>query len=221
MSPRLFVALLAAGVLSLAGIAVGAAGRDGRGPAVLQEGRAPGVVSSTAGDRFEGALMPAGVRAPRFRLRDERGRPVAMRALRGRTVIVTFLYSNCRETCPAEAQQIKVALDRLGRDVPALAVSVDPEDDTPRSARRFNARQGMQGRLRWVLGSRRELRAVWRGFAIQPQLPRSEHQARIVLVDRRGFQRTGFPASQTTPERIAHDVRALDAERPSPAGGAG
>ena len=35
---------------------------------------------------------------------------------------------------------------------------------------------------------------------------------RIVLIDRRGMQRIGFPASQTTPERLAHDIRALEAE---------
>ena len=217
MPPRLVIALFAAGLLSLAAIAVGVAGRSGDAAPVLQEGRAPGVVSARAGDRFEGALMPDGVRAPDFRLRDERGRPLGMRALRGRTVIVTFLYTRCRETCPAQAQQIKVALDRLGRDVPALAVSVDPAGDTPASARRFNHRQGVEGRLRWVLGSRPELRPVWRGFAIQPQLRDAEHQARIVLVDRHGLQRIGFPASETTPERIAHDVRVLEAERAGPA----
>jgi protein SCO1/2 len=50
---------------------------------------------------------------------------------------------------------------------------------------------------------------VWRGYAVQPQSARTEHQARIVLVDSRGFQRIGFPIDQATPERIAHDVRLL------------
>jgi hypothetical protein len=34
--------------------------------------------------------------------------------------------------------------------------------------------------------------------------------ARIVLIDRNGLQRIGFPASQTTPERLAHDIRLLE-----------
>ena len=216
MPPRLVSALFVAGLAALAGIAVGLLGRGGADGAGSP--RAPGVVSSEADARFEGALMPEGVRAPDFRLRDEHGRPVSMRSFRGRPVIVTFLYTHCEETCPAEAQQIRVAQDRLGQRVPALAVSVDPARDTPASARHFNAEQGVEGRLRWALGSRHELRRVWRGFAIQPQGPRVEHPGRIVLIDRRGLQRIGFPASETTPERIAHDVRVLAAE-PAPAGG--
>ncbi len=211
-------ALFLAGLLALAGIAVGLSARDGT--AGSGAGRAPGVISSGADARFEGALMPEGVPAPSFTLRDERGRPVSMRAYRGRPLIVTFLYTRCEETCPSEAQQIRIAQDRLGERVPALAVSVDPAHDTPASARHFNAEQGVEGRLRWALGSRRELRRVWRGFAIQPQGRRVEHQARIVLIDRRGLQRIGFPASETTPERLAHDIRLLAAE-PAPAGSAG
>jgi protein SCO1 len=161
--------------------------------------------------RFEGGTMPAGVRAPDFTLTDERGRRVSMRELRGRPVAVTFLYTTCEDTCPTQAQQIKGALDLLDRPVPALAVAVDPPRDTPARAREFLAKYDLTGRMRWVLGSKPELEKVWRGFAIQEQLPEREHQARIVLVDGDGFQRVGFPADQATPERLAHDLRALGA----------
>jgi hypothetical protein len=36
--------------------------------------------------------------------------------------------------------------------------------------------------------------------------------ARLVLVDKRGFQRIGYPSSQVTPERLAHDLRLLERE---------
>jgi len=161
--------------------------------------------------RFEGGVIPPGVRAPDFELTDERGRPVSMRQLRGRPVAVTFLYTTCEDTCPAQAQQIKGALDLLERPVPALAIAVDPPRDTPARARAFLAKYDLAGRMRWVLGSKPELEKVWRGFAIQEQLPEREHQARIVLVDPDGFQRVGFPADQATPERLAHDLRELGA----------
>ena len=161
--------------------------------------------------RFEGGVMPDGVRAPDFTLRDERGRPVSMSAYRGRPVAVTFLYTTCEDTCPTQAQQIKGALDRLRRPAPALAISVDPARDTPAKAREFLEKYDLTGRLRWVLGSREQLEPLWRGFAIQEQLPDAEHQARIVLVDGDGFQRVGFPASQATPERLVHDLRELGA----------
>ena len=68
----------------------------------------------------------------------------------------------------------------------------------------------MLGRMSFMLGSRDQLEPVWNGYAIRPQAARTEHQARIVLVDGRGFQRVSFPIDQATPERIAHDVELLD-----------
>jgi protein SCO1/2 len=150
------------------------------------------------------------VRAPRFELTDERGDRIAMADFRGGPAIVTFLYTHCEDTCPPAAQQVKGALNELGRDVPALAIAVDPPNDTAASARAFLSKQRMLGRMRFVLGTRAELEPVWRGFAIAPQRADAEHQARIVLVDGDGLQRIGFPIEQATPERIAHDVRLLE-----------
>ena len=183
MNPRAATALVLVCVLGLGAVVLAARGREKDSP-------------PPAGSKFEGALMPRGVRAPDIGLSDQDGKTVSMRRLRGRPVIVTFLYTHCRETCPATAQTIKGALDDLGRDVPAVAVAVDPPRDTPASAKAFLARQRMLGRLRFALGSRAELRPAWNGFAIQPQTTTQEHQARITLVDKRGFQRIGFPGDQ-------------------------
>jgi protein SCO1 len=174
----------------------------------LREGSA----AAAPAPRFKGAELPAGVRSPDFRLRDQDGRLVTARALRGRgPVVVTFLYTHCRDTCPLTAQQVKGALDDLRNPVPAIAISVDPPNDTPRSARAFVRKTGIGGRMRFLLGSRAELQRVWKGFAIRPQQQHLEHQARLVILDSRGMQRVGFPISQATPERIAHDLRALGA----------
>ena len=161
--------------------------------------------------RFEGAVMPKGLRAPDFELRDEDGDPLRMRDGRGGPVIVTFLYTTCEDSCPVQAQQIKGAFDELGEDVPAIAVAVDPPRDTPERARAFLSEQRMTGRLRFALGSRQELAPVWKAFAVEPQRENLEHTGRLVLVDPRGFQRVSFPVGQLTPGRLAHDVRLLAA----------
>ena len=135
-----------------------------------------------------------------------------MASLRGSPVIVTFLYTNCENTCPLQAQTVKGALNDLDEDVPALAIAVDPARDTPESARRFLSEQRMTGRMDFVLGTRLQLQAIWTGYAIRPQSVREEHTGRFVLVDKRGRQRIGFPLDQATPERLAHDVRILLAE---------
>lgn len=159
---------------------------------------------------FAGALRPPGMVAPPLTgLRDADGKPVSMQSLRGRPVIMTFVYSTCEDTCPVQVQTIRGAIDRLGRDIPVIAVSVDPTGDTPRRAARFMLEQRMTGRMRFLLGSRAELRPVWDGYAIQPQKGALDHSAYVVLVDRRGRQRVGWPASVMTPEGLEHDLRLL------------
>jgi protein SCO1/2 len=168
--------------------------------------------SAVGGGGFEGARMPAGVRAPDFTLRNQDGERVSMRSLRGRPVIVTFLYTTCDDTCPAQAQTVRGALDDLGEDVPALAIAVDPPRDTPARAQAFLAKARALGRIDFVLGTRAQLKPLWKAFFIQPQSVNPEHQARFTLVDKNGFQRIGFPGDQATPETLAHDLRLLAQE---------
>jgi protein SCO1/2 len=166
----------------------------------------------TAGDgrRFEGAVVPPGLRAPELRgLRDENGKPLSMRAQRGKPVIVTFLYTTCEETCPTQAQQVRAALDELDGAATALAVAVDPPRDDPAKARAFLAEQRLSGRMAFATGPRRRLEPVWKAYAVQPQREDLEHTARLVIVDPRGAQRVSYPLGEVTPERLEHDVRLL------------
>ena len=158
---------------------------------------------------FAGALRPPAARAPEFRLRDQDGKPVSMAQYRGRTVVMTFVYSTCEDTCPAQVQSIRGALDKLGRDVPVLAVSVDPRNDTRERARQFLLEQHVTGRVRFVLGSEAQLAPVWKGYGIAPQRGKLDHSAYVVLVDGDGRQRIGFPHSELTPEGLASDLRRL------------
>lgn len=208
MSRKATAALFALGLVALALVIVAARGVSQSGTSDA----APTGALHAPKSAFAGALLPPGLRAPRFSLRDENGKRVTMSAYRGKPVVVTFMYSHCRDTCPVQAQQIKGALDQLGHDLPALSISVDPEGDTPRSVHHFNKEQGVTGRIRWVLGRHAQLEPLWRKFATSPQTPQTEHLARIVLIDKRGFQRVGYPVSQVTPERLAHDLELLDRE---------
>jgi protein SCO1 len=168
--------------------------------------------AAVGGGGYEGSRMPPGVRAPDFTLRNQDGEPVSMRQLRGKPVIVTFLYTTCDDTCPAQAQTVRGALDDLGEDVPALAIAVDPPRDTPARAQAFLAKARALGRIDFVLGTRAQLKPLWKAFFIQPQSVNQEHQARFTLVDKKGFQRIGFPGDQATPETLAHDLRLLAQE---------
>lgn len=172
------------------------------------------VLLTGSGDRadssgFEGSLRPPEIPPAQFALRDQDGRTVRLADLRGQPAIVTFMYSTCKDTCPTQAQQIRVALDDLGHDVPAIAISVDPANDTPLNARRFLSKQYLTGRMRFLLGSRAELEPLWKAYGIQPQGKGFDHSAYVVLLDAEGRQRVGWPVDQLTPEGLAHDLRLL------------
>ena len=157
--------------------------------------------------------MPQGAFAPDFALRNQDGERVSMRSLRGQPVIVTFLYTHCEDTCPIQAQTVRGALDELGHDVPALAIAVDPPNDTPRSARKFLAEQRVERAGSTSCSARAPSCApLWNGFGVRPQRVTEEHNARITLVDARGIQRVGYPGSEATPERLAHDLALLERE---------
>jgi protein SCO1 len=171
----------------------------------------PGGGAAVSANGFAGAVRPD-IPTAAFALRDQSGRVTRLSDYRGRVVVVTFLYTVCRDTCPLMADQIRGALDDLGHDVPVLAVSVDPVNDTPARASLFLARHGLTGRMRYLLGTSAQLQPVWRNFGIQPQTGGpavSDHSAYVVLLDGRGRQRVAFPAVKLTPEGLAHDIAAL------------
>jgi protein SCO1/2 len=199
VNARILIALFLVAVFSLGAIVLAAPSDDDDELA-------------SGGSRFEGAVMPEGVKAPDFALQDQDGERISMREFRGEPVIVTFLYTTCEDTCPVQAQTVRGALDDLGEDVPAIAVAVDPPRDTPERARAFLSEQRALGRIDFVLGSRAELRPLWDGFFVRPQSVTQEHNARFTLVDKRGFQRVGYPGFAATSEKLAHDVRLLQAE---------
>jgi len=158
---------------------------------------------------WAGAIRPEGQPVPDFTLTDQDGRRVNARSLRGKPVVFAFVYSTCRDTCPAQVQTIRGALDDLGRDVPVVGVSVDPAGDTAERARRFVRRMRMTGRMTYLLGDRPALARVWRAFGIRPQSADLEHSAYVVLVDGRGRQRIGFPSHELTQAGLAHDLARL------------
>jgi protein SCO1/2 len=188
-------------IAAVAGVMVADAGR---GTA------ATSVVAIAPDSPFSGAQRPQGASAPHLAgLRDQDGKALDMAGLRGSPVVMTFVYSTCEDACPSLVQSIRIALERLKRDVPVIGVSVDPATDTPALARAFLLEQQMTGRMRFALGSRAALAPVWRAYGIAPQRDGREHSAAVVLVDERGMQRVGWPHDQLTPEGLAHDLRAL------------
>jgi protein SCO1/2 len=203
--------LLVAAVLALGGaIALTIAKRSEDDGAAAQVEEVQGVDGPRS--PFAGALRPPA--PPRdFTLRDQDGEVVSLRDLRGRIVVLTPMYTTCEDACPLVAQQIRDVLGDLSEreraEVTALALSVDPAHDSAESARSFLLEQRVRGYLDFLVGTRAELAPVWRAYGFSPQTERLEHNSWVVLIDRDGRQRVGFPIDHLTPEALEHDVRLL------------
>jgi cytochrome oxidase Cu insertion factor (SCO1/SenC/PrrC family) len=153
---------------------------------------------------------------PRFLLRDERGNLVDSRGLRGKVVLLTFLDSQCTESCPLIAFEVARTLDRLDpevrRQVEAVAISTDPAEDTRPAVRAFLRKQRALGRLRYLGGGQplRKLRPVWRSFRVLASVETGEdtlHSAPVRVYDRRGiWVSTLHPGADLTGANLAHDI---------------
>ncbi len=182
------------------------------------------LVSSRGGDggstaaaqsEFDGPLLPANLRAANFSLVDQGGHRVTLAHDRGKVVVLTFIHSLCKDTCPIMVEQIKGALNDLpaaSRQILAIGVSAAPAEDTVARRRHFVAQHQMSGRLAFVNGPLSAMRRIWHAYAIQPVMPKVDHSTFVFLIDKRGYERVGFPAAQLTPEGLAHDIRLLERE---------
>ena len=72
--------------------------------------------------------------APPFALTSQDGKPVALAALRGKVVAVTFIYTGCPDICPLLTEKMAQVQDELGANFGAkiafVSITLDPEHDT-------------------------------------------------------------------------------------------
>src|SRR5690349_20298868 len=185
------------------------------GVVLITNGRSDPSSPSVSRSQFDGPTLPPGLRAANFSLLDQNGRRVTLAEYRGKVVVLTFIHSLCHDACPFMVEQIKGALNELpgsGRGVPAIGISVAPSEDTRTNRIRFLAKHDMNSRLAFLSGSPRVLRPIWHAYAIQPVTPKIDHSTFVMLIDKRGIERVGFPADELTPEGLAHDIGVLERE---------
>jgi protein SCO1/2 len=182
-----------------------------------------GGVSTSAGSplvkvgNFYGATLPAAFPPVDFALADQSRKTIRLAAYAGQVVVATFIYSTCQNTCPIVVQQLSTAIAELPHAVPALAISVDPKQDTPANVDAFLVKEQVVGQLHYLVGPRRTLEPIWRKFGVRPQQlinsPKSDHSVDVVIFDKTGRARVGYTDLTTMdPDAIAADIRTLQAE---------
>jgi protein SCO1/2 len=164
--------------------------------------------------RFAGNELDPPLAPPDFALRDQDGKIVRAADQGGRYWVAAFLYTGCPDVCPLIASNLNSALRKLPpaqRDrVRVLAISVDPNGDTPQAIDRYVAERRLLPQFRYLGGTRAQLAPVWRGFHISVSNSPDEvsHSAYELLVDPQGRGRVLYDA-QVTAAQVLHDLRVL------------
>jgi protein SCO1 len=147
--------------------------------------------------------------APAVRLRDQDGKVTTLAALRGHTVLLTFLDSRCTNLCPIEGSQLAAVQRRLppGKRPQLVVVSVNPAD-TRASVAKFAREAGWTQPWRWLMGSRATLAPVWHAYHIGVRLRHGQavqtgkttirvagdvvHTIALYVIDPAGRERYGY-----------------------------
>jgi protein SCO1/2 len=171
------------------------------------------ILSSCAPAKLAGTELGA-TEAPDFTLTDGvSGRAVTLSAQRGQVVALTFLYTTCPDVCPLTASRFRAAQDELQADasrVTFIAVSVDPDRDTPEAVRVFSAAHGLATNWYYLVGGRAQLAPVWAAYGIGVQAGSTTvaHNDAVYLIDRRGRERVLLHSEDLATD-LVNDLRAL------------
>ncbi len=123
----------------------------------------------------------------RFELTERSGEKMASEELLGSPYVVSFFYSTCPSICIRQNQKLKELQDEFeGRGVRFVAISVDPETDTPEVLREYAARFGAdEDQWLFLTGDLTYIRRIGGEMFKQP-VNKQFHTERFVLVDPEG-----------------------------------
>jgi cytochrome oxidase Cu insertion factor (SCO1/SenC/PrrC family) len=104
------------------------------------------------GPAAQATPSPSGTRDPRayftdleFRTQDDKPVRFYSDTMEGRTVVINFIYTNCKDACPLITQKMLQARDLLGdkfnKDVFFITISTDPARDTPAELKKYAQKQ--------------------------------------------------------------------------------
>ncbi len=143
-----------------------------------------------------------------FQMTDQLGRTVTDADFKGRVWIAGFIFTGCPLSCPRITEALAELQKTVKRtDVVLVAVSVDPEHDTPEVLRRYaESAHADADRWRFLTGTKEELRRVENSFLTQSVFDPNEpdpglaiaHSNRLMLVDRAGKVRGAYLCVEET-----------------------
>lgn len=129
--------------------------------------------------------------------------------VKGKKVLINFVYTNCTSTCPRTSSNLKrvqeMLGDRIGRDIFINSLTIDPERDTPKVlnayARTFDARPGWT----FATGRVQDIDAIRRRLGLYSSDDFTQHLG-LVTFGNEPEGKWGATAALDTPKNIVYYV---------------
>lgn len=154
--------------------------------------------------------------APDFVLTRQDGARLGLVALRGKVVVVTFIYATCADTCPLLTAKLVGIQERLGTDrarARFVAITVDPERDAPEVLRRYADRHGAAAPgWAFLTGTVAEIHEVARRYGVYVKKRPGgdvDHTFLTSLIDGEGILRVQYQGVRFDPGEFLRDLRSL------------
>ncbi len=109
------------------------------------------------------------------KLVDQNGNTVALTSLKGKPMVVDFIYTSCPGPCLMETAKLENVALRLGSDIGSkvtiVSISVDPEHDGPKQLLDYSRQQGADQKGWYFLtGGPAEVDQALAGFKLSRQV---------------------------------------------------
>ncbi|HKH50113.1 MAG TPA: SCO family protein [Thermoanaerobaculia bacterium] len=131
--------------------------------------------------------------------------------LRGKVVVVDFMFTSCTGACPIMSTNFAKIQDwlgdRLGKDVYLLSVSVDPVNDTPAKLKEYAARFKARPGWYFLTGSKENVDAALRKLGNYVETPEAHQNLFIIGNERSGLWKKAFGLAQ--PEALIPIVQSV------------
>ena len=157
---------------------------------------------------------------PDFTLTTQAGEALCRENLRGKVVLVSFVFTTCSGSCPATTHRMSqvaraLADQGLMRDdrVRLLSITLDPARDTPEALRNYmRAYDADPAHWTFLTGPREQVEkvhAAWGMWAKPAANGQLDHPSRVFLLDARGRLREIYSLEFLKTAWVLEDVREL------------
>jgi protein SCO1/2 len=165
--------------------------------------------------------------APAFELTTQDGKPLRLADLKGKVLLVSFIFTTCSGSCPATTHrmgQVQQALQErsLFKDdqIHFVSISLDPARDTPEVLRQYmklyDADPAHWSFLTGTPEATAKVLAAWGMWARPAANGQLDHPSRVYLVDQQGRIREMYNLEFLKLAWVVEDIELLLNETMSP-----